>query len=241
MQKRLESIEGLDVTRAVYERLKEGIVSQNFKPGEQLNVKRLAEDLNTSTTPVAQAIAKLYGERLVMVLPRRGTFVSNPSVDDIRQLSEAREAIEVYSARLAARKIRKADLDGLQQILDEWKHILQSLTANETKHNAVTLDVRDSQFHCRIVEVAGNVCLLLAYHTIDSQVRAFVGVRFGLYYREIERVSGEGHDRIMQALCEKSEEAAAEAVKAHIWQVYALYAEMFGGDQRGDSPYANSE
>src|SRR5437870_11813271 len=97
---RLSPLETHNIHQLVYQRLKEGIITNTFQPGEQLFVRDLARQLGTSTTPVVQAVLRLSQESLVTILPRKGTFVANLGEEDIRLLFEAREAVEKHAAAL---------------------------------------------------------------------------------------------------------------------------------------------
>ena len=61
---------------AVYQALRQAIVSSLMKPGERLNVDELAQKLGVSLTPVRSAIQQLANEGLVEIRPRSGTFVA---------------------------------------------------------------------------------------------------------------------------------------------------------------------
>lgn len=49
----------------VYASIKERLVSGDFRPGERLEPVHLSEELNSSVTPVRDALHRLTGERLV--------------------------------------------------------------------------------------------------------------------------------------------------------------------------------
>ena len=75
-----------------YELLKSEIVSGKRKPGEIFEEKRFAAQLGVSRTPVREAVLRLAREGLLVVMPRRGTVISNISMEDIRQLYESGRA-----------------------------------------------------------------------------------------------------------------------------------------------------
>ena len=45
--------------KSVYNRLKQAIISREFKPGDLLNERKLASELDVSRTPVREAIQML--------------------------------------------------------------------------------------------------------------------------------------------------------------------------------------
>ena len=69
-----------------YELLKSEIVSGKRKPGEIFEEKRFAAQLGVSRTPVREAVLRLAREGLLVVMPRRGTVISNISMENIRPM-----------------------------------------------------------------------------------------------------------------------------------------------------------
>ncbi|MBI3943934.1 MAG: GntR family transcriptional regulator [Chloroflexi bacterium] len=221
----------IDLTNAsqlAYEALKEGITSHQFQPGEQLIVKNLAEQMGLSTTPVNQAIARLAEEELVKIVPRRGTFVATMGPERLRHLYEAREAIEVYAARLAVGNITEEDIQELQRILDDWGRELQHVHDGDESAAAMTLFEKDSQFHRRLVALSGNTYLSDIFAKIDAQLWAFARMKHRKLYVRVQHIAAQGHERILRALRSREEVAVAQAVRDHIWEIYALNPEVAG-------------
>lgn len=100
-----------------YQVILAAIVSLEFKPGDQLSVHRLSEQLGVSRTPVKDALHRLEQEGMVSVVPRRGTFVSPIEVKDIDEILEARALIEAFAATRAAVRLCKEELDQAEAML----------------------------------------------------------------------------------------------------------------------------
>lgn len=78
---------------AVYERIKNWLLTQTLVPGQLLQIGVLADELGVSTTPVREALTRLAAERLIMSVPKRGFFARTPSEDDIMGLYSVNQAI----------------------------------------------------------------------------------------------------------------------------------------------------
>src|SRR6056297_804513 len=89
----------------VYESLKESILNGSLKPGEKLMESRIAEDLGVSRTPVREAIRKLEKEKYVKMIPRKGAYVEDLTMEDILEVLEIRIVLEGLASKLAARNI----------------------------------------------------------------------------------------------------------------------------------------
>jgi DNA-binding GntR family transcriptional regulator len=79
--------------------------------GTKLTENDLAAQLDISRHPLREAFRVLESEHLVMCVPRKGTYVSEMSIEDLQHLYQGREMIECYAIELLrAQKIRKLPL-----------------------------------------------------------------------------------------------------------------------------------
>ena len=129
MEKRLIPIK-LDNYRPlrdlVFEALRDAIIRGILKPGERLMEVQLAEELGVSRTPVREAIRKLELEDLVVMIPRKGAYVSGISLKDIADVFEVRAAVEALAAGLAAERITDEELEELERILVKKAEIIDA-------------------------------------------------------------------------------------------------------------------
>ena len=95
----------------VCEALRDAIRRGILEPGERL--------MDISRTPVREAIRKLEQEGYVIMMPRRGTYVSSVSVHDVKEIFEIRSALESLSTGLAAIRIEPEELEKLRALLAE--------------------------------------------------------------------------------------------------------------------------
>ena len=71
-----------------YSRIKELVINAQFKPGEQLQITELSEQLDVSVTPVREALTRLLAEDLIVSVPNRGFFCKKLDVDELCALYE---------------------------------------------------------------------------------------------------------------------------------------------------------
>ena len=81
----------------VFEKLREAIVDGSIRPGSKLSEIELAEQMAVSRTPVREAIRQLAQTGLVTLTPRRGAFVTLPSMKDAADLYELRTELEILA------------------------------------------------------------------------------------------------------------------------------------------------
>ena len=96
-----------DNSEIVYETIKKEIIDATRKPGDIFNEKEFAANMGISRTPVREAVLRLSNEGLLVVMPRRGTFVSHISMADVRDMYQVRKILEPQIAYIAAQKCDK--------------------------------------------------------------------------------------------------------------------------------------
>lgn len=115
---------------AVYEKIKEGIISGALAPGLPINENDFARELDVSKTPVREALRQLEREGLVENIPGRGSGVAHITFQDIREIFEVREIMECGAAKRAALmrdeeevKAKKKELETYSKNWDEAKEL----------------------------------------------------------------------------------------------------------------------
>jgi DNA-binding GntR family transcriptional regulator len=85
-----------------YQRLRQLLLSGRLHPDEPLSERVLAERLHMGRMPIREALKELAKEGLVHIARSRGAFVRQLTLDEIREVYEARQAVEGMGARLAS-------------------------------------------------------------------------------------------------------------------------------------------
>jgi DNA-binding GntR family transcriptional regulator len=101
----------------VYVRLKDAILTGSLRPLERITENKVAASYGLSRTPVREAFRRLETEGLIQVIPQRGSFVSQPSVEDILEIYQIRMPLECMSARIAAERIDDKQLAELTSLV----------------------------------------------------------------------------------------------------------------------------
>ncbi|RAX50842.1 GntR family transcriptional regulator [Arthrobacter sp. AQ5-05] len=87
-----------------YDELRTDIVEWRLRPGAVLGEVEQAERLGVSRTPLREALARLVADGLAVQQRGRGAVVSDVSLEHIDDLFALRRALEIESARIAARR-----------------------------------------------------------------------------------------------------------------------------------------
>lgn len=192
---------------AICESLRNAIKNGKLKPGERLMEVQLAEELGISRTPVREAIRKLEQEGYVIMLPRRGTYVSSVSVHDVQEIFEIRTALEKLAIGLAARRIENEELEQLQKLLTLIEGYID---ANEMDKIVET----DIAFHDLLYRVSRNERLSSIIGNLKEQLARFRTLSMSYPGRLIETL--EEHREMVEAIASGDVEAAREAAERHM-------------------------
>lgn len=104
----LYTIGGMRASDKAYEALRTEIVEWRLRPGAVLGEVEQAERLGVSRTPLREALARLVADGLAVQQRGRGAVVSDVSLEHVDDLFALRRALEVESARIAARNAAPA-------------------------------------------------------------------------------------------------------------------------------------
>src|ERR1700750_1504433 len=101
----------------VYSVLRDRLMRGGFEPGQKLKIADLASALGTSAMPVREALNRLTAERAVESMPNRSMRVPSLSRESLRDLMEARFAIEGLAVARAAANMEAPALEQLRELI----------------------------------------------------------------------------------------------------------------------------
>lgn len=190
-----------------YREIRALIVTLELPPGSLLSEPELQERLGLGRTPVREALRTLAHERLVEVYPRRGMFVAALDPRDLAALSEVREQLEPYAARLAAERRNDEDLE----VIDELIADLDAVAVAPDMRQLIELDQR---IHHHIYRCAHNDFLQ------DACDQHYMHA-LRIWFLALDRVSHLGdavaeHRDLLVAVREGDAQRAAEVMSSHV-------------------------
>ncbi|MEA2401738.1 MAG: hypothetical protein QOK00_2141 [Thermoleophilaceae bacterium] len=192
----------------VVEALRKAIVNGELGPRSQVSESALASVFGTSRTPIREALKQLEIEGLVKIIPRVGTFVTEPSWQEIVELSQVSEMLSALAARLVA---QRGD-DEVLAVLE--RNLSQSREAAEAQdvQRYVGL-VRE--FHDVMVRGANNAKLLSHYQILMNQFPYTRLVFASLQQPDRLATSVDEHQAITRAIAARDVDAAELAMRSH--------------------------
>lgn len=141
------------VTEEVLDRLRDLLLRGVLRPGARIDQAELAASFGVSTVPVREALLRLQSAGLVQLVPHRGVFVSEVSIEELIDIYSTRELLEEQAARLAAPQLTTEDLDALERLATG----MQAAARNQLLDELLT---QNREFHFTIYRAAGRRHLL---------------------------------------------------------------------------------
>lgn len=194
---------------AVHLRLRKEIVSGYFPQGSALAEPVLAEHFHTSRAPVREALIALEREGLVTFEKTGRTRVRMIAAKDLREIMEARAALESMAASLANRNWTATDT----------KFVAKNIDAQEKARSLSELSRLDIDLHHRVMLRSDNLRLLQLWEPLRWQYEAYLVEIFkrqstGDYRPETETVLA--HRKLLKALSTGTPDEAAAAMMEHV-------------------------
>lgn len=90
-----------DPKNFIYSSLKQKLIHCEYAPGSILNEAMLTDEFKVSRTPIREAIGRLELQGYVKVLPKKGIYVTDVTLDDVLQIFQTRIEIEPLTLRMA--------------------------------------------------------------------------------------------------------------------------------------------
>lgn len=195
--------------------IRELIVNGDIELGALLSENDIASKLQVSRTPVREALQKLETERLVQIIPQRGTFVFDFNEQEMRQTCKMREILESGALDIALARDRSGLIAALEM------HLEQGRTAMNSDPDAFR--AADAAFHMALIEFSQNRDLIDAYHNIINRIRALLN----RLARSNDELAGSqsDHEDIVSLLREGRDAAADERLRWHVGGLLRMFRE----------------
>ncbi len=139
-------------TEMIVERITTAVLEQRLPLGAKLGEEKLCAVFGVSRTKVRQALNRLARSQLVVLKPRRGAFLAEPTPEEARQVFEARRVIECEIFAQFTRSASEADLAALERHVEAERRAIR--TDDVPLRNRLL-----GTFHVRIAEMVGNKVL----------------------------------------------------------------------------------
>lgn len=197
---------------SIADRLRFEILGGRIKPGAKLRADDLKTKFEVSLTPVREALMRLSAEGLVIAEDQRGFRVAPISLQNLKEVTELRVALECLAL---AHAIAAGDLEWETNIV-ATAHRLGALTSRPSNDQAVINEEWEEwhrKFHFALI-AACNMPLLIAFCKTANDLCDRYRRIFLPFIRPIDRLND--HNRIAEATCKRDSALATRLLADHI-------------------------
>ena len=186
----------------VYEDIRNKIIHRQMFPGNRIIEEDLAQELGISRTSIRSALQLLKQDGFVEIVPNRGSFVVQPTLDDIIALYDIRLTLEIGAIEAA---VTRATADTVRYL----EHNLQQQRELDHNFSISAYSALNRDFHWQIAKAAHNQY----YERFLGEVYNKVEVYMLFYDKSIDNsTSYRNHADMLSALRDRDKERAKAAV-----------------------------
>jgi len=192
------------------------IVEKRLPPGTWLREEALGRVYSVSRTKIRAALLMLSKDKLIEMIPDKGAFVCQPTVQEAREVFAVRRILESEVVRLFIANARPRDYQVLEQHIRFERTALRQTTTTGTVREKVLGD-----FHVALAEATGN-------KTLAELVRELVArssLIAMLYHSSNDpHCSSDEHSEFLR-ICRKGDvEGAVACMTEHLERIEASLA-----------------
>lgn len=221
-----------------YLHLKNQLLKGLLVAGDKISEVQLAEDLGMSRTPIREAIRRLEVEGVLEPVASSGTFVKQAGRLTIVEVYELRIAIECFAVQKAARRMKPAQVQQLQEFCDEMLEAIREFRSSGAPYMKDAPLRRylnaDMSFHLLLLNAAENRLAQTIYNDLNLRSAIF---GFRSHERDLHHVARVWlqHDRVARAVRQRDAKAALQALEKHMFSSMEAALEAYDALQAGRS------
>ncbi|MEA2022108.1 MAG: GntR family transcriptional regulator [Candidatus Caldatribacteriota bacterium] len=148
------------VNKEIYTELKKRIVFLKYKPKQVLSIKELAKEFGVSPMPVREVLILLEAEKLVHIIPNNGIYVTDISLQELKDVFEIRLFLVGLAGKLAAQRITSEELEKMKELLNRIKK-------EDNRNKLIQLD---AEFHDLLNSSTKNQALVETLKRLRNQI-----------------------------------------------------------------------
>ena len=189
------------------EAIRKDIIYGEYELGEPLSEVKICKKYNLSKTPVREALAILQNEGLVNRIARRGSFVFDITVSEIKQIAESRYLLENYA-------IQNSMIASPQILVNKLTKIYENMEKVAHLNDHVAFLDLDTEFHKSFFISCNNDYLVNFYNVLSNKSQA---LKYFVVKNAIEGGGGLiSHKSILDDVKNNNINALSENLKQHL-------------------------
>lgn len=204
----------VDTEMKVYNMIRQAIWTREIPPNSKLVEATIAEKFGVSRTPIRAALKKLSYEGLVTIIPRKGAFVTQPTIEEFMEVFSCRLLLERETARLAAKNITSNQIGRMKKLIENQINEHSSKNFEEfINHN--------NEMHMIVAEASHNSYYIKYVGEMLTKSNIFLIFYDRFYSTSIEESHAlKEHKELIAALETRDANLCAETMYNHVKNTY---------------------
>jgi len=195
-----------------YANFTEKLLAQDIAPGQFVSQRELVEITGMPLGAIREMIPRLEADGLIRTVPKRGLQVAHVDVNLIQNAYQLRLVLEREAVRHFCRTASDTDLERIRADHIEVQKQAENEVTPELLEHAQHMDWA---FHDKLIDSLGNTLISDIYRVNAIKVRLIRQRDTRMLPELVGNVMRE-HMKIVDALCDRDPDQAAQAMEAHI-------------------------
>ena len=193
----------------IYERIQTAILERRLLPGTKLAEEHLAKATGANRMRIRRVLARLAHEQIVTLVPNRGAYVARPTIEEAREMFEARRMIEPPLVGKLCQSAGPEDFAALRAHLDK------EIRAHRDGDLRSIIRL-SGEFHTLLAQMARNRTLVRMMRELTSLTCLIIT----LYDRPgTPACPQDEHTQIVRLIEKGDREAASEYMLQHLGHI----------------------
>ena len=183
------------------------IMSGELREGDKIKENELCDMMGISKTPLREALRVLSAEGLIHLIPNRGSYVTTPTFEEIKEMFDVMVALEGVCARTAVEKMSDQDFIKLE-------NLHQKLEKNFERKDQKEYIRQNNLYHAFVQELAGNKTLNQIVNGLRQKILLYRFQSLNLPGRFDQSI--EEHRSLLAAFRNRNPKKAESLMKSHL-------------------------
>jgi DNA-binding GntR family transcriptional regulator len=188
------------------EGLRRAMVGGQLRPGQRVGQEEIAASLGVSIAPVREALAALEQEGQLTYRPRRGYFVTELHLEDLREIYELRTLLE---GRAARRALPTLDREALERIELAAGEVVEASAAGDVAAELAA----NRRFHFALLEAPGQTHAMRLIRLLWDSTETYRALYYNSPAARADAVRA--HEQIIAAIRDADADRLVAELDAH--------------------------
>lgn len=197
------------LSESVYNNVKAGIISNEFKAGERIYEKEVAERYGVSTTPVREALLKLSAEGFISIDSHRKATVKEISFEELEDIFEVMSDLDTLAMSHVVDHISPECLQEIEALIVEMEEVCKPTYVERFLELNMAI-------HAKTWSALPNKVMERTLHFVNGQLLRYNYPRYVAFQDPaIMKKSLDEHKKILLALTNKNKRELKKFIKTH--------------------------